>query len=147
MKKIVLLLFALCCQYVSLATSFETFYLDEYQIHTEMQGLFELDAFLDENPGMTWEEVQSIAQFGSLNLHPDAGAQHDASLGGPIGIPSFIWGCCLGVVGILIVYLVEESRQETKKALIGCIVGSILGCGTSIGVSVLTGGVMFTFSF
>lgn len=45
----------------------------------------------------------------------------------PLGIPSFIWGFCLGWVGILIVYLVSEDKEETKKALYGCIVGSLVG--------------------
>ncbi len=44
-----------------------------------------------------------------------------------LGIPSFCWGLFLGWVGILIVYLVSEDKDETRKALYGCIVGSVLG--------------------
>ncbi len=42
-----------------------------------------------------------------------------------LGIPSFIWGLVLGWVGILIVYLVTEDKEETKKALWGCIAGTV----------------------
>jgi hypothetical protein len=46
---------------------------------------------------------------------------------GALGIPSFWWGCILGWVGILVVYLVTEDKEETKKALWGCIVNGAVG--------------------
>ncbi len=42
-----------------------------------------------------------------------------------LGIPSLIWGLVLGWVGILIVYLVSEDNEETKKALYGCIINAV----------------------
>ncbi len=44
-----------------------------------------------------------------------------------LGIPAFWWGCVLGWVGILIVYLVTEDKEAAKKALWGCLVGSAVG--------------------
>jgi hypothetical protein len=41
-----------------------------------------------------------------------------------LGIPAFWWGCVLGWVGILIVYLVTEDKEAAKKALWGCLVGT-----------------------
>lgn len=39
-----------------------------------------------------------------------------------LGIPSFLWGCGLGVVGMLVVYIVsDKDKVETKKAMWGCI--------------------------
>ncbi len=53
----------------------------------------------------------------------------DPDEGPPLGIPSFLWGCCLGVIGILLVYvLTDGDRDQTKKALWGCVVGSLSGC-------------------
>ncbi len=46
-----------------------------------------------------------------------------------LGIPSFIWGFVLGWVGILIVYLVTEDNEETKKALWGCVASTLLWVG------------------
>jgi cytochrome c biogenesis protein CcdA len=41
----------------------------------------------------------------------------------PLGIPSFLWGCILGVVGILLVYILTDGdKAETKKALWGMLV-------------------------
>ena len=48
-------------------------------------------------------------------------------LDGPAGIPAFLWGCVLGWIGILVVYLVTEDSDETKKALYGCLIGWGLG--------------------
>ncbi|MFN0036372.1 MAG: hypothetical protein ACKVUS_15005 [Saprospiraceae bacterium] len=47
-----------------------------------------------------------------------------------MGIPGFWWGFCLGWVGLLLTFLLLEGdakKRETKKALIGCIIGSLLG--------------------
>lgn len=42
-----------------------------------------------------------------------------------LGIPGFWWGFCLGLLGILLVYILVEGednkRREGKKALLGCI--------------------------
>ena len=46
---------------------------------------------------------------------------------GALGIPSFWWGCILGWIGILVVYLVTEDKEEAKKALWGCIVNGAVG--------------------
>ncbi|MEL6133435.1 MAG: hypothetical protein AAFR59_08745 [Bacteroidota bacterium] len=52
---------------------------------------------------------------------------------GPVGIPSIIWGFCLGLVGLLVVYLVTDGdSQETKSALIGCVAGTLLWGGLSL---------------
>ena len=41
---------------------------------------------------------------------------------GALGIPSFLWGCIVGPIGILIVYLVTDNdTEEAKKALWGCL--------------------------
>ena len=57
----------------------------------------------------------------SMNLVSDSSLPSDTK--NPVlGIPSFLWGCGLGVVGILVVYIVsDEDKVETKKALWGCL--------------------------
>jgi sulfite exporter TauE/SafE len=41
-------------------------------------------------------------------------------------------------VGILVVYLVGKDPVQTKQAIWGCVVGSVLGIGTSVALQ-LTG--------
>lgn len=49
----------------------------------------------------------------------------------PLGIPSFFWGFCLGWVGLLIVFLMNDGepdkKEEVKKALIGCAISTVVG--------------------
>ena len=43
-----------------------------------------------------------------------------------LGIPGFWWGCVLGLLGVLIVFLVVDDsakKAQVRKALIGCVVG------------------------
>ncbi len=47
--------------------------------------------------------------------------------GAPFGIPSFIWGFCFGLLGVLFVYLMtDNNKEEAKKAFIGCVVSGAL---------------------
>lgn len=47
------------------------------------------------------------------------------------GIPGFLWGFCLGWVGILLVYLLIDDeaakKREGKQAIIGCVLNSLIG--------------------
>jgi hypothetical protein len=52
----------------------------------------------------------------------------------PLGIPSFWWGCCIGVWGIAVVYFVTEDKEETKEALKGCVIGTLVGVVLYFGV-------------
>jgi len=47
---------------------------------------------------------------------------------GALGIPSFLWGCVLGPVGIVLAYvLTDNDRDEAKKALWGCLANTAVG--------------------
>ena len=46
-----------------------------------------------------------------------------------LGIPGFWWGFCLGWVGIILVYVAvdgEARKSEGRKAIVGCVIGSVL---------------------
>ncbi len=58
----------------------------------------------------------------AIQLFPMGMAQNDEA---PLGIAPFLWGCVLGWVGLLVVYLVTDGdKAQTKKALTGCLVGT-----------------------
>jgi hypothetical protein len=48
----------------------------------------------------------------------------------PLGIPGFIWGFCLGLIGMLVVYLAMSEGPDRKKqvnqALYGCLTWTLL---------------------
>ncbi len=102
---------------------------DEAAFYGEFEGLNALENYL-ETTDATYSELEKaesnlLANVESESILPFS---DDVNSEGPaLGIPSFLWGCVLGWVGLLIVYLVTENTDETKKALWGCIVSSVVG--------------------
>lgn len=129
MKKLFLLFFlgALVSSASFAGVNADLFTMDEAKIEAEFAELNTLDAYLDEHEGVTLEELQSSGAAMALNLSPETMSGLSAMMEAPLGIPSFLWGCVLGWIGILVVYLVSEDKDETKKALYGCIVGAVAG--------------------
>jgi hypothetical protein len=47
----------------------------------------------------------------------------------PANIPAFWWGCCLGILGVAIVYFAtDKDAEQTKKSLYGLLVS----CGSAL---------------
>lgn len=125
------------------------FTYDATAIENQMSQLDQLEGYLLENPGTTLgmmvSEGNPLAAFAG-----DANGTNGFNLINEkvMGIPGFIWGCCLSWVGILVVYLVGKDPHETKQAIFGCVVGGLLGIGTSIAAqmsgiltNILSGGI------
>ena len=98
--------------------------LDETALDEAMQELNELDEFLSENAGVTFTDLESSESeliVGVENSTAPLGMATDSEP--PLGIPSFLWGCILGIVGILLVYILTDGdKNETRKALWGMLV-------------------------
>lgn len=98
--------------------------LDVNLLESAMAELNELDAFLGANEGVTYDDL--LATGSDLIIHVDeASSPLGMDLEGepPLGIPSFLWGCVFGLIGILIVYIITDGdKDETKKALWGMLV-------------------------
>ncbi|MDP2423660.1 MAG: hypothetical protein U1C46_01105 [Bacteroidales bacterium] len=129
MKKILLaLILMIAAASVSAAGSSDLFKLDEQRIATEMADLNEIEGYVN-SQHLTLSDL--LAENNSLainSLLPAYGAASMASLSEdpPLGIPSFAWGFCFGILGLAIVYFVTEDTAQTKKALWGCIIGTVL---------------------
>ncbi|RPI44811.1 MAG: hypothetical protein EHM46_02425 [Bacteroidetes bacterium] len=98
--------------------------LDEVALESAMAELNELESFLSTNEGVTYDDLLTSGSDLILNVD-DASAPLglDQDEEPPLGIPSFLWGCVFGLVGILIVYIVTDGdKDETKKALWGMLV-------------------------
>lgn len=127
MKKLlvsVMMVFFAC--YVSFANDPDLFKLDYNAVQAEFTELNQLGDMVaaDENLTFSTLNVTNGNLVASLKLIsesslPFAAAEQVA------GIPSFLWGCVLGPVGLAIVYIATEKDQvETKKALWGCVAGT-----------------------
>lgn len=103
------------------------FNLDEAKIQTELEGLNQLENHLltsDATLASMTEEnhfLLSHVRTGSADLGLLMGLNEP-----PLGISSFIWGFCLGLPGLAIVYFVADDSAETRKALWGCVAGGLL---------------------
>ncbi len=98
--------------------------LDESALNEAMQELNVLDEFLNENAGVTYTDLESAESeliIGVENSTAPLGMDSESEP--PLGIPSFLWGCILGVIGILLVYILTDGdKDETRKALWGMLV-------------------------
>jgi len=98
--------------------------LDETALEVAMMELNELDEFLSVNEGITFAELESSGSELIVNMdNSTSPLGMDSANEPPLGIPSFLWGCVLTLVGVLIVYIMTDGdKDETKKALWGMIV-------------------------
>jgi hypothetical protein len=141
MKKILLMAGILIAIGAGKATAGDgdLFSYDAVTVENQMAQLDQLEAFLLDNPGMTLSQMTSTSNPLVLTVGESYGINGLTLLDDKtLGIPGFIWGCCLNWVGILVVYLVGKDPVQTKQAILGCVVGSLLGIGTSVAAQ-LTG--------
>jgi hypothetical protein len=100
------------------------FCLNEEVLDEKMSELNALDDFVSEEAGITYADLEEmgsdlIANVSDLATPMGASGSDDDLM----GIPAFWWGCVLGWVGILLVYLLtDQDKEQTKKALWGCLV-------------------------
>ena len=122
-----------------LADDSELFSYDKAKVQQAVSDMSQVEQTINQNPDIT---VDDLKAQGKLNASFDATASSPFSTTGepPLGIPSFLWGCIFGIVGLAVVYFVSEDSVETKKALWGCVVGTLI---SGVVYFVLLGGVMF----
>jgi len=139
MKKLGLLLVAVLMSANVFAKNASLFSYNHAKVEKALVSATALDHFVSNN----------MLTADQLNVDNPVVANFKASANAPVmgpnsalGIPGFVWGLILGWVGILIVYLVTEDQEETKKALYGCIVGTLLW----VGCYFLLWGAIFTSS-
>ncbi len=99
------------------------FELDMDHLYNAMHELNELEFYLEKHAGTSYADLlKTDIEF--INQISDSSAPMgvDPETGPPLGIPSFLWGCVFGVVGILIVFMITDNdKVQVKKALTGCI--------------------------
>jgi len=132
MKKILFLAILAISTLSMRASVADLFTVENATISAEMSDLNALESFVEMNQGVTLTDVQSMNSVLTANiLTAEESPFSQASIlrrGGdaPLGIPSFVWGLCLGVPGLAIVYFVADDKEETTKALYGCLAGVAL---------------------
>lgn len=92
-------------------------------LHSTMHELNELEIYLENHTGTSYFDIAKT-EITFINQISDSSAPMgmDPETGPPLGIPSFLWGCVFGLVGIIVVYIITDNdKAQVKKALNGCI--------------------------
>lgn len=130
MRKILAFAAVMLLNTAMFAGSADLFNNNAKAVDVQFQALDQLDQQVSVT-NATFSELQSQNSELLNGIKLDNNAMATFSPGGgdcPVfGIPSFLWGCFLGVAGIAIVYFVCGDKDETKKALLGCIIPSVVG--------------------
>ncbi len=106
------------------------FVLDLTALDLAFSELNDLEDFLAQNEGVTYADLQAtgsnlIANISDITSPMGQGAASDDPL---FGIPAFWWGCVLGWVGLLLVFLLtDKDRELTRKAMTGCLISTGVG--------------------
>ncbi|MBA4408060.1 MAG: hypothetical protein Q8S54_02460 [Bacteroidota bacterium] len=101
---------------------------DESEIYAAFADVSDLDQYLTQNDGKTYTDISQENASLLSGISSTATLPYSASSDELVmGIPSFLWGCVFGWVGLLVVYLVLENKDQTKKALKGCVVSTVVG--------------------
>jgi hypothetical protein len=136
MKK--LLVFVLLVSFASFSTfanDADLFNLDYNAVQAEFTELNQLGDMITANTDLTYSTLKLTNGnlVTSLRLVAEGALPADGTSGPVLGISSFLWGCCLGVPGLIVVYLVSDrDKVETKKALWGCIISTGISAIVSV---------------
>lgn len=115
----------------------------------EWESLETIEQYIEAHPEKSPEQVMERFSETSTSLQWDAPHAIAASLESelPLGIPAFFWGCCFGLLGVILVVLITDNdKSQTKKALYGCLTAT--GAVVLLYVILLLAGVAWgSFSF
>jgi hypothetical protein len=124
MRKIITTLSAICLSFTfAFAEDVKEVYEYDTTIEEDFAQLNKIEAYVNAND-VTLDKLK--AENSGLLNGIEISNESSASLLAdelPLGIPAFWWGCVLTVLGVVLVYvLTDQDKDQTKKALYGCLV-------------------------
>ncbi len=98
------------------------------EVKNEFAKVNKLEKYLSEHPDVTLQELK-LTKPELLNGF-DLVANTDTNFAPTKDMPlvgGFWWGCCLGVVGLALVYFItDHDRDQVRKAFWGCLIATVL---------------------
>jgi len=152
MKKAILIFFILLFvknHINAIEINADLFNFDEKKIEKEFEELTKLEKIVISKPELSFNELAELnANFLKLSINRFFLPQNNYYINEPGNIPSFWWsfgfsivgayflyGAVAGPISVGIVYFSsKKDKIETKKAIWGCLTGTILGFGLKYAV-------------
>ncbi len=128
----------------AITLSADLFSYDESKILEEFKDLDNLENFLIENPGITLNEIVEQNSAYTYFLYAENYSPFGITeISAPGKIPSFWWAFTFSIIGSytlygavagpiavgVVYYSTDKNNAETKKAIYGCLTGTVLGLG------------------
>lgn len=97
------------------------------EVYAEFSEIDALTAMITEKD-VTFEEIAMTGtDLSSVSASSALPVSSEGDTAPPLGIPAFLWGCVFGILGLALVYFMTgQDGEQTKKALWGCIVGTLV---------------------
>ncbi len=96
---------------------------------TEFDQINQIEAYVEANPQTTLSDIKANnpALINGVELLEDTSASSLNAVKDMPLVSGFWWGCCLGVIGLAIVYFVtDHDKDQVRKALFGCLIATVL---------------------
>jgi hypothetical protein len=95
----------------------------------EFEKLNKLENYLQKNQNLSLSELKAEhpALLDGISLADNTTSFQAATAGDLPLVTGFWWGCCLGVIGLAVVYFITDNdKEQVKKALWGCVISTLI---------------------
>jgi hypothetical protein len=110
---------------VTIANQSELFSYDKERLAIDMSGLQQMEDYICMHDGVTFGALQESGNELAGYLRSGASQvdepEDEEEVMRLMRIPSYLWGCCLGPVGAIVVYIALDDSDETRKSFMGCV--------------------------
>lgn len=102
--------------------------IEKTELEKEFSSVSSLELYLASHPDANLETIKAENPQLLENLNLDANVSTTvAPMKDMPLVGSFWWGCCLGVIGLALVYFItDKDKQEVKSAFWGCLIATII---------------------
>lgn len=119
MKLVLLSIFLLV---ISIGSNANPYELNKEEISQEFAEINAIERMVENNQIADLDDLKEVSPvlYNSFTTNNSLTFDNDDL---PLGIPPFLWGCCFGLIGILLVVIITDNdKSATRKAAIGCLV-------------------------
>ena len=125
MKNIIILLITVISPFCLIASPADIFRVDETKLESELYSINQLEVLVVQHMYLNYTELLKINPD-IIELDTELNMTSDTTIKAepPFGIPSFVWGFCLSIPGVVLVYTMTGDQDELKRSMLGCILGT-----------------------